>query len=147
MHVARCKPTTACQVMILCDSCGSLATCCQAPSHHAPAIAPFFWWPFNAQNVGRSVDISHFLATERGVTFQHPRCSTTFQHLIVLALVSSPVELGHEDPSVDSTVLVVHNSLPLAPMLMQSLDVHVSLTNSRRQDMNVNVERFFMSTC
>jgi len=102
--------------------------------------------PFNAQNVGRSIDMSHFLATERGVTFQHPRCSTIFQHLIVLALVSSPVELGHEDPSVDSTVLVVHNSLPLAPMLMQSLDVHVSLTNSRRQDMNVNVEGFFMST-
>lgn len=86
-----------------------------------------------------------FWLAERGVTFQHPRCSTIFQHLIVLALVSSPVELDHEDPSVDSTVLVVHNSLPLAPMLMQSLDVHVSLTNSR-QDMNVNVERFFMST-
>lgn len=85
--------------------------------------------------------MSHFLATERGVTFQHPRCSTTFQHLIVLDLVSSPVELGREDPSVDSTVLVVHNSLPLAPMLMQSLDVHVSLTNSP-QDMNVNVQGF-----
>ena len=60
--------------------------------------------------------------------------------------MSSPVELGHEDPSVDSTALVVHNSLPLAPMLMQSLGVHVSLpmdgVNVSREGLNqVNVLR------
>lgn len=132
--------------MILCEP---VAHWRHIVEHHPPCTSnhPLFFWvrtggkPFNAQNVGRSIDISHFLAAERGVTFQHPRCSTIFQHLIVLALVSSPVELGHEDPSVDSTVLVVHNSLPLAPMLMQSLGVHVSLTNSG-QDMNVNAQGF-----